>query len=474
MPEPASDYARILDLIVQVEGFVTSLQARTHDAEAARDEAQKALAAAQADLEKAQSDLVLTAEQVAELEKRLEALSAPNGGGSPPSPMPPNPPPPQSDLPEHLRHLGPLPTLAQLDALSPDYANQVRLYFDATDPIQGLSQADKWARYKYSYDHIGVESDPSTEANDYYDRGSLLFAWEHILGGRPQMRQYGMALIDNYLAWISGQGFGPIANWVFTDGLRAAWVLTGDEKYRTAVGRLSDYFAVPYYMDHLVKMEDEMDSREVAYLIRAYQASAEINAPSLGTPGRVNGGNDWAKLLRRAVTDAIASQAQDGSRRRTFTNANFPVASGNKPFMEGLLNNALIDAYDFFKTSDPALAARIVDSVARSVDYLCKKNWKHDPEPSPYNPSLKLYDAFVYQEGEGGFDTRPYPAPDLNFIIIPAIAWAALMTGDKQHIAKGDAAFLSTCALGSWQYDKQLNELLGGYTYAAWRAQLAA
>jgi hypothetical protein len=52
----------------------------------------------------------------------------------------------------------------------------------------------------------------------------------------------------------------------------------------------------------------------------------------------------------------------------------------------------------------------------------------------------------------------------LNFIIIPAIAWAALMTGDTQHVAKGDAAFLSTCALGSWQYDKQLNELLGGYT----------
>jgi hypothetical protein len=464
MADVADDYARARQLIDQVFATLTT---RVTDAEAARTTALR-------QLDEARATAAANATKITSLIERLKELAGPSDPSDPPSPPSPPPPPPNGgppvvapqELPEHLRHLGPLPTLAQLDALSPDYANQIRLYFDATDPLQGLSQAEKWARYKYSYDHIGVESDPSTEANDYYDRGSLLFAWEHILGGRPQMRQYGMALVDNYLAWISGQGFGPIANWVFTDGLRAAWVLTGDEKYRTAVGRLSDYFAVPYYMDHLVKMEDEMDSREVAYLIRAYQASAEINAPSLGTPGRVNGGNNWPALLRKAVVDAIASQAPDGSRRRTFGDP-----TGNKPFMEGLLNNALIDAHGFFK-DDPKLQTSIVDSVYRSVDYLCKKNWRHDPEPSPYNASLQLYDAFVYQEAEGGSDKRPYPAPDLNFIIIPAIAWAALMTGDTQHVAKGDAAFLSTCALGSWQYDKQLNELLGGYTYAYWRAQL--
>jgi hypothetical protein len=473
MPETANDYTRVLDLLTEVEGVVSGLQSRTKLAEADRVAAQAALDEAKAALAAAQKQLEVDAAQAAELTRRLEALTSDGTGDPPPAPPPtppPPPPPPPVDAttPAHLTHLGPLPTLAQLDALSPDYANQIRLYFDATDPIQGLSQADKWAKYKFSYDHTSVENDPGTEQNDYYDRGAHMLAWEYILGGRPQMRDYGMRLIDNYLAYVSAQQFGPIANWVFTDGLRAAYVLTKDEKYRTAIGRLCDYFAVPYYMDHLVGMSDEMDSREVAYIIRGFQAAAEIGAPSLGTPGRVNGGNDWARLLRKAVTDAIASQAADGSRRRTYG-----APTGNKPFMEGLLNNALIDAYEFFKASDPALAAQIVDSVHRSVDYLCSKDFKHTPEPSPYNASLMLGDAFEYQEAEGGYDTRPYPAPDLNLIIVPAIGWDAVKSGNKRYLPIGDAAFRSTMAVGSWQYDKQLNELLSGYTYAVWRAQSA-
>jgi hypothetical protein len=116
-----------------------------------------------------------------------------------------------------------------------------------------------------------------------------------------------------------------------------------------------------------------MENRIQARVLLTFVLANYIKAPSLQ-------GQDWSVRARDALTRIMASQSADGAYRFTYPTIN--QCGHNKPWMVGLLNDAMI-RYHALVERDP----RILASVKRSVDYMWANDWR------------AAYRGFVYLGG---------------------------------------------------------------------------
>jgi hypothetical protein len=151
-----------------------------------------------------------------------------------------------------------------------------------------------------------------------------------------------------------------------------------------------------------------------------------------------------------ALTKILASQAPDGAYRFTRTNNQ---CGYNKPFMVGILNDAMIRYYTRFERD-----ARIPMAVRRSLDYMWSKNW------------LPRERAFVYIEGPCHGD-GPAAAADLNNLTVNGFAWYAHHSGNAAYRERADRIFESAVSAGALAGSKQFNQqYTNAYNYLAYRA----
>jgi len=165
--------------------------------------------------------------------------------------------------------------------------------------------------------------------------------------------------------------------------------------------------------------------RESAYLIHAYRIAGLLGSPN-------------PKLYARAVDFVLGAIDQE------FVSNSDPY---QKPFMTGLLMEALIQYYE--ESKDP----RVPPAIKAAVDGLWDRAWI---------PGKK---AFYYES------TAPATAaPDVNMLIAPAYAWIYKLTGDTVYQQRGDLIFQGAVE-GAWlDQGKQFNQSYRwSFDYVNWR-----
>ena len=267
---------------------------------------------------------------------------------------------------------------------------------------------------------------------NYYDRAMIYYAW-WMRTGEPVYWQRATAMALAYRRdYLEANGYSASAHWLQIEGVELHYYMTGDEASRTAVGHVGDLFNLPYYMDNLGDVNGEMDNRMQARTLLALLTAWKLQAPSAQ-------GTNWGTRLPLALTRILSSQDASGAYRFTRTT----IQCGyNKPFMVGLLNDAMIKYHTNY---DPD--SRILPSVQKAVDYM----WTYD-----WNASAR---AFVYLDGPcPGYDEGQVPAPDLNTLIVTGFGWVYQQTRTTAYRDRGEQVFAGGVAQAWLAGSKQFNE----------------
>jgi hypothetical protein len=280
---------------------------------------------------------------------------------------------------------------------------------------------------KYAAQHWTSEG-ASWEAANYYDRAEIFYNWYNRTGDDSYLDKANALAINYRDNYLQANDYAPSAHWSQIAGVALHYVATGDEASRTAVGRVADTFAVPYYLAGAGDATQlEMDNRVQARTLEAFIYAAELDAPS----GK---GLNWNTLAQQTLDKILSTQDADGAYR-------FDTYGGNvKPFMTGMLNDTLIDYYNMVE-ADP----RIVTAVKKSLDYLWTNCWDEATQ------------SFKYLENAYGGEPDD-PSPDLNNMITAGFGWVYKMTGDETYKERGDQVFAGGVE-GAWlEGSKQFNE----------------
>jgi hypothetical protein len=250
------------------------------------------------------------------------------------------------------------------------------------------------------------------------------------------------ALAVNYRqSFLEARGFNVLPYETFVDGVALHYLVTGDQASRTAVGKVADRFATSRFVDVLGNVAGEVDNRDQSRVITALIVARQIGAPSAT-------GTDFADRARTALSNTLRSQSTDGAYRFQQSNQ----CGHNKPFMVGLLNDALIRYHTNFEAD-----SRIVPAVKRSLDYIWANDWRSAQQ------------SIVYLGGNCGSDS-PFTAPDLNNLVSSGFGFVYRRTGDATYRTRGDAVF-NGAVNGGWPAgSKQFNQqYTSSYRYLALR-----
>lgn len=277
-------------------------------------------------------------------------------------------------------------------------------------------------------------------AEDYYDRAKIYYVWWMRSGNTTYWNRATQMAVAYRRDYVESSNYSPAAHWSQMEGLELHYLLTGDEASRYAVGRVADYFNLPYYMDNLDDPTAEMENRMQARTLMALLTAWKINAPS-------QAGASWASLLPKALGNILLSQAPSGAYLFTRTNNQ---CSHNKPFMVGQLNDAFINYYTYFSAD-----SRIPASVQRAVDYMWTNDWGASAQ------------SFIYLDGPcPGYDEGQAYAPDLNNLIINGYAFTYQRTGNTVYRDRADQIFAGAVNGSYLQGTKQFNqEYTSSYRY---------
>jgi Ca2+-binding RTX toxin-like protein len=327
-------------------------------------------------------------------------------------------------------------TLAQLigDAIVPSEIRNLggvyTAYVDRFDPY-----ADQhWSQ-------TGADWATST----YYDRAKIYYAWWVGTGDAEYLSRANALALDYRTDYLEANKYGASAHWSQIGGVAMHAVITGDAASLRAVGAVADTFTAPYYLDNLGRTDAAaaMDNRVQARVLESFLYAQELSAPSQAQPGR-----DWGALLHKSLDAILATQSADGAYR--FMQ---PLQQGyNKPFMVGLLNDALIRYYETFD-ADP----RIPVAIRKSIDYMWANDWVASAR------------AFKYLEGTVAGEGDATPAPDLNNLIVNGFGFIYKLTGDATYRERGDAVFAGGVDNAWLTGSKQFNqEYTSSYKYLAY------
>jgi hypothetical protein len=365
---------------------------------------------------------------------------------------PPPPPPPPTAVCGPL--IGwPVPSVATMTALGgvwAEYEQKIATRLDA-----------QWDLYK---------SLPNLwEVIDYYDRAAIEYVW-WCRTGDVKHRDRARAIAVDYRekfyqpARTDGFAYNTSTYWSMPLGVALHYLDTGDAASLRAVGYSAEWLMnVVYYNDIarttvIPKPATATESPAGAALpatltvgvaenrIRARVLEAAVLAHVLNAPTGGPGSQQvnvipgtWAERATALVEQIVKAQSMDGSFR--------DVTSGGaaKPFMDGLLNTALILYYDLV-TPDP----RIVGLIRRQLDYSYVNVW--------LGSSFGYYEWAYTDPSNPDWSGGRYPAPDLNLLIVHGFAFVCERTGVASYCDKGRAVFAGGVAGAYMDSGKHLNQ----------------
>jgi hypothetical protein len=327
----------------------------------------------------------------------------------------------------------------------PDYLVSTQLVGPTITVRSGSQLSDPFQKYeadfeKHANNHWNQTGATWTE--NYYDRALIYYAWWVRSANVEYWKRATAVALSYRTGYLEPKNYRIPAHWAQIEGLELHYLLTGDEKSRYAVGRIGDEFNTPYYMENLGKLDGVMENRIQARTLVALLTAWKLNAPSQKASA-------WATVLPQALDDILSSQDDRGAYR--FIRQDNQCGH-NKPFMVGLLNDALIKYYTEFR-ADP----RIPVAVRKSVDYMWANDWDDTAQ------------SFVYLDGPcAGNDVAP--APDLNNLIVNGFGWVYRRTGDRVYLDRAERIFAGAVAKAWLEGSKQFNQqYASSFRYLAYR-----
>ncbi|MFL5605426.1 MAG: hypothetical protein ACJ8AD_03150 [Gemmatimonadaceae bacterium] len=288
----------------------------------------------------------------------------------------------------------------------------------------------------------------------YYDRGKIDYAW-WLITGNPVYRDHARAQVIDYRDGFVLPNDGAIqSHWVQLTGLALHYLETGDESSRLAVGKLADGLWAQGYQDALPT--GNIDGRIKAKILESQVFAAYIDAPSVGTfPGGAPGGNNFAANAAAALNSILSCQLPDGRWYLSTWDQDLALdGSGptQRPFMEGMLNDALIV---YSKLIGPD--ARIVPAIKKNLDWLLANTWVESAQAFRYNTKLNV--------GESGVG-NDQPSPVLNGLIQNGFGFINHETGIAEYKRIGDLMIGGPALNPDFlYYGKQFNQVYTGFKY---------
>ncbi|MDF1505118.1 RICIN domain-containing protein, partial [Roseisolibacter sp. H3M3-2] len=277
----------------------------------------------------------------------------------------------------------------------------------------------------------------TTDAN-YYDRAMIYYVWWARTGNTTYLER-GHQLAVAARTYMEASNYQVQPYLMMVDGVALHAILTGDTRSSRAVAQLADYLggSNSTWPEALAENGNgSVDSRSQARVL-----SLLLDAHLLGVASPV--GDDWRTRLRVTLDYILQSQSSDGAYR--WSNQCW----GNKPFMTGMLNDALIRYYELFE-QDP----RIPAAVKRSVDYMWNNNW------------VPATQGFLYQDGP----CTESASADLNQLVVSGFGFVARQTGDASYFTRGDAVFAGAVNYSFLSSAKHFNQnYTAAYHYLATR-----
>ena len=277
---------------------------------------------------------------------------------------------------------------------------------------------------------------------NYYDRAQAYFA-QWIRSGNSKYWYRGIQQALGYrVGYLEDASFGTSPHWSQIDGMGEHYQLTGDEKSRYAVGRVAE--TMRYFRDRA----GIPDHPDIEGRILARTLMAEL----------------WGWRLQAMGTDAIATSAElstlvgrildrqstDGAWRFVFNLC--PPNAGDFPYMDGMLDEALIQAYTFHQAN-----SRIPTAVQKSSEWIWSQ-WDVRMQGVKYAPGCPAAD---YNIG----------IPELNNLVINSFAWSYAMSGNTTYRQRADSLFnggiRNQFLYGSKQFNQQYTV---SYRYLFWRS----
>jgi hypothetical protein len=396
---------------------------------------------------------------------RIDSIATALLAAAPPPPPPdttPPPPPPDTTAPPPLPPTAvcgsligwPIPSVATQTALGPpwsDYETKIGTRLDS-----------QWEQYKGNTANLW-------EVINYYDRAAIEYVWWCRTGDvkhRERARTIAVDYREKFYqpARTDGFAYNTSTFWSMPLGVALHYLDTGDERSRRAVGYSAEWLMnVVYYNDlarttTIPKPATATESPAGAALpatlavgvaenrIRARVLEAAVIAHALNAPTGGPGSQQvntipgtWAEKATAIVEQIVKAQGADGAFR--------DVTSGGaaKPFMDGLLNTALILYYQLV-TPDP----RIVTLIRRQLDYSYTNVW--------LGTSFAYYEWAYTDPSNPDWSGGRYPAPDLNLLMIHGFAFVCERTGVTSYCDKGRTVFAGGVAGAYLDSPKHLNQ----------------
>lgn len=336
-----------------------------------------------------------------------------------------------------------------------------------------VSSGGAFARYEQDFSRFadyqwGVDS--AGQAANFYDRAMIYYVWWARTGNPTYLdRANKLALPARaYLAGanpvppgydpngsLSNSPYYPQSYQMMLDGVALHALVTGDSVSRYTVARVADNMANPngywYYTAGVAPTSgSDGDPRNSARVLNAI-----LDAKLLGV--RSPAGYDYAASLRTLMPRILAGQDTSGAYRWKKSQC-----GNNKPFMVGMLNDALIRYYTSFE-ADP----RILVSIRKSVDYMWAKDWY------PALSTFTYLEASCPTTGESG-GTPTADETNLNNLIASGYAFVAAHATSsaswRLYMGEADAVFTGGVN-GAYLYGpKEFNqEYTSSYRYLALR-----
>ncbi|GJG87961.1 hypothetical protein tb265_31420 [Gemmatimonadetes bacterium T265] len=305
------------------------------------------------------------------------------------------------------------------------------------------SNFSKYEQYQWTLTANGIDS-TSFEAN-FYDRAMIYYVWWARTGDATYLDRANKLAVSAR-TYLEGLKYYPMTYNMMLDGVALHALVTGDQRSATTVAKVADNLANPngwfsYVAGHAGDAEG--DSRNSARILAAVLDAylLKVNSPA---------GYNYAKLLPDLERRILATQSADGAYR--WPNQ----CNSDKPFMTGMLNDALIRYYTSFQPD-----THIPGAVKKAVDYLWANDWVAGSQ------GFRYLGAYCSNPNSGGTNG---PTPDLNSLIVSGFSFVAKHTGDASYNAKADAVFAGGVASAWLNGPKQFNQAYtASYRYLALR-----
>ncbi|MBB6469917.1 Ca2+-binding RTX toxin-like protein [Aminobacter lissarensis] len=316
----------------------------------------------------------------------------------------------------------------------------------------------------YSATHMAADGTAWASSN-YYDRAFINYVWYMRTGDKTYLDQ-GNAIAADYLKnYVEANDYSIASWWSMPKGITAHYLINGDQASLTAIGKLADQVAGAWNRDNnWANLFDPHLSggREQARSLETLTQAIIIDAPSVGVPKiqangddwGVAGGNDFRALAKSMVEKILTSgfQNADGSRPNYMEGAAADGSPIDKPFMNGLMNESLINYYEQVD-ADP----RIISFVKANLDYMWANEW---------DPAAK---AFQYIDKTSVNGVQDTPTADVNMLIVSGFGFVYKHTGDATYLERGNQVFEggvdSSWLAGSKQFNQQYTS---SYNYLAY------